>query len=100
MTLLASRLAGKTVLITGASSGIGRSTALEFARSSPQNLRIILTARRLEKLTETAQDIVGRFPDVKVRTTQLDSSNPPAIRGFVANLPEEWRHIDILVNNA
>ena len=45
-------LTGKTIVITVASSGIGRSTAIEFARSSPQSLRLILTARRLDVLTE------------------------------------------------
>ena len=95
------RLAGKTILITGASSGIGRSTAFEFARMSPQDLRLILTARRLDTLREIAADIVKEVGDgVKVLPLKLDVSEPAAVRGFVRSLPEEWRDIDVLVNNA
>ena len=48
----AKRLAGKTILVTGASSGIGKSTALEFARTQPDDLKLILTARREDALKE------------------------------------------------
>ncbi|KAH8681618.1 hypothetical protein BX600DRAFT_478767 [Xylariales sp. PMI_506] len=100
-TAVAKRLAGKTVVITGASSGIGRSTAFEFARTVPQDLRLILTARRIDTLKEIAADIVKEVGDgVKVLPVQLDVSKPDEVRGFVGNLPEEWRNIDVLVNNA
>lgn len=95
------RLEGKTVLITGASSGIGRSTAKEFARSSPKNLRLILTARRLEKLHELAQEIREEVGEgVKVHTVKLDVSQPEEVSRLVDGLPEEFRSVDILVNNA
>lgn len=45
LTPTAKSLSSKTILITGASSGIGRSTALEFARASPQDLKLIITAK-------------------------------------------------------
>lgn len=97
----AKRLAGKTVLVTGASSGIGRATALEFARTSPQDLRLILTARRIDTLNEVAADIAKEVGEgVKVLPVKLDVSNPEEVRSFVGNLPEEWRDIDVLVNNA
>lgn len=97
----AKRLAGKTVLVTGASSGIGRATALEFARTSPQDLRLILTARRIDTLNEVAADITKEVGEgVKVLPVKLDVSNPDEVRSFVGNLPEEWRDIDVLVNNA
>lgn len=95
------RLEGKTVVITGASSGIGRSTALEFARTSPKSLRLILTARRIDTLKEVAAQINKEVGDgVKVLPFKLDVSNPEEVRGFVGNLPEEWRDINVLVNNA
>ncbi|KAI6782716.1 3-hydroxy acid dehydrogenase / malonic semialdehyde reductase [Emericellopsis cladophorae] len=95
------RLAGKTIVITGASSGIGRSTALEFARTSPQDLRLILTARRDEVLRELADEIKKEVGEgVKVLPVKLDVSDPEAVRGFVGNLPEDWRDINVLVNNA
>jgi 3-hydroxy acid dehydrogenase/malonic semialdehyde reductase len=98
----ARRLQDKTVLITGASSGIGKSTALEFARTAPNNgLRIIVTARRLESLQQLATDIDKETSGgVKVLPVKLDVSDPQQVRGLVAGLPEEWRGIDVLVNNA
>merc|ERR1712130_1078039 len=51
------RLEGKTVIVTGASSGIGKSTALEFARTSPKNLKLVLTARRIDALKQLAEEI-------------------------------------------
>ena len=95
------RLSGKTVLITGASSGIGRSTALEFAHTSPQDLRLVLAARRVDSLREIADQIRNEVGDgVKVLPAKLDVSNADEVRGFVAGLPEEWRDIHVLVNNA
>lgn len=97
----AKRLEGKTVLITGASSGIGRSTAFEFARTAPRNLKLILTARRVDTLRAIADDIVREVGDgVQVLPLALDVSKPDAVRGFVAGLPEGFRAIDVLVNNA
>ncbi|KAH8808847.1 hypothetical protein F5884DRAFT_793541 [Xylogone sp. PMI_703] len=95
------RLEGKTIVITGASSGIGRSTAFEFARTSPNNLRLILTARRIDTLKQIAAEIQKEVGNgVKVLPFKLDVSNPDEVRNFVENLPEEWREIDVLVNNA
>jgi 3-hydroxy acid dehydrogenase / malonic semialdehyde reductase len=98
---MSKRLEGKTIVITGASSGIGRSTAIEFARTSPKNLRLILTARRIDTLKEIAAEIKKEVGEgVKVLPFKLDVSNPEEVRSFVGNLPEEWREIDVLVNNA
>lgn len=97
----AERLKGKTILVTGASSGIGRSTAYEFARTAASDLKLIITARRMDTLKEIAADIektVGK--GVKVLPVQLDVSNVAEIEGFVAKLPEEFKEIDVLVNNA
>jgi 3-hydroxy acid dehydrogenase/malonic semialdehyde reductase len=100
-TAMGKRLEGKTIVITGASSGIGRSTAVEFARTSPKNLRLILTARRIDTLNEVAAQIQKEVGDgVKVLPYKLDVSKPEEVSSFVGNLPEEWRDIDILVNNA
>ncbi|TPX15063.1 uncharacterized protein E0L32_004893 [Thyridium curvatum] len=101
-TAAAKRLQGKTVLITGASSGIGKSTALEFARTAPQNgLKVVLTARRVEALRELAAQIDEETSGgVKVLPVRLDISKPDEVRGFVGGLPEEFRDIDVLVNNA
>jgi 3-hydroxy acid dehydrogenase/malonic semialdehyde reductase len=100
-TAMSKRLEGKTVLITGASSGIGKSTALEFARTAPKNLKLILTARRLEALEQLKSDIQKEVGEgVKVLPVKLDISNPKEVREFVGKLPEEFKNVDVLVNNA
>ena len=95
------RLEGKTVVVTGASSGIGRSTAMEFARTSPKNLKLILTARRIDTLKQIAEEIKKEVGEgVKVLPFKLDISNPKEVRDFTGALPAEFRDIDVLVNNA
>ncbi|TAQ91593.1 hypothetical protein B7494_g106 [Chlorociboria aeruginascens] len=90
------RLEGKTIVVTGASSGIGRSTAIEFARTSPKNLRLILTARRIEVLEEIREEIRKEVGEgVKVLPVKLDVSEPKQVAAFVPGLPEEWRDIDV-----
>jgi 3-hydroxy acid dehydrogenase/malonic semialdehyde reductase len=101
VSAMSRRLSGKTVLITGASSGIGKSTAVEFARTSSENIKLIITARRIDSLKELAEAINKEFGSgVKVLAVQLDISKPDQVQGFVSRLPGEFQHIDILVNNA
>jgi 3-hydroxy acid dehydrogenase/malonic semialdehyde reductase len=101
VSAVSQRLNGKTVLITGASSGIGKSTALEFARTCPGNLKLILTARRIDALKQLAEEINKEFGrGVKVLAVQLDISRPDQVHGFVSRLPEDFQHIDVLINNA
>jgi 3-hydroxy acid dehydrogenase/malonic semialdehyde reductase len=97
---MAQRLEGKTIVITGASSGIGKSTAIEFARTQPDDLKLILTARREDTLKEVAKEIEGFAKGVKVLPVKLDVSNVEEIDSFVGNLPAEFKDIDVLVNNA
>jgi 3-hydroxy acid dehydrogenase/malonic semialdehyde reductase len=100
-TAITKRLEGKTIVITGASSGIGRSTAFEFARTAPKDLKLILTARRIDTLKQVAEDIQKEVGDgVKVLPFKLDVSNPEEVRQFIPSLPKEFADIDVLVNNA
>jgi len=100
-TAMGKRLEGKTVLITGASSGIGKSTAQEFARTSPKNLKLILTARRIDSLKELAAEITKEVGEgVQVLPVQLDVSKASEVAKLIPNLPKEFQEIDVLVNNA
>lgn len=103
--MASARINGKTIVITGASSGIGRSTAFEFARvAGPgSTIRLVLTARRLDVLKTVADELAKEFgahQTVHVLPIQLDVSDPDAVRAFVPSLPAEFREIDVLVNNA
>ncbi|KAH4932599.1 hypothetical protein HBH74_091450 [Parastagonospora nodorum] len=97
---MAQRLKGKTIVITGASSGIGRSTAVEFAKTQPDDLKLILTARREDTLKEVAKEIESFAKGVKVLPVKLDVSNISEVEAFVGKLPEEFKDVDVLVNNA
>ena len=89
-------LQGKIVLVTGASSGIGKATAHAFARLG---CKLILCARRLELLTESAEALKeAGAPDIL--NLRLDVQDRAAVEATLAGLPEEWKAIDILVNNA
>jgi len=89
-------LSHKTVLITGASSGIGLACAYAFARV---DARLIIAARRKERIEALAQEL-NRVHDTEVFTIQLDVRNQPAVEKAVRDLPTNWKDIDILVNNA
>lgn len=86
----------KTVFISGATSGIGKATAEIFAKNGYQ---VIATGRRQERLEEMKQDFKARF-DNEILTLNFDVRNLEAIHAALENLPEEWKNIDILINNA
>ena len=74
---------------------------MEFARTSPKNLKLILTARRIDTLKEIAKEIEKEVGSgVQVLPVKLDVSNPSEVKGFVDSLPAEFKEIDVLVNNA
>jgi 3-hydroxy acid dehydrogenase / malonic semialdehyde reductase len=89
-------LKNKVVLITGASSGIGKACAFAFAK---EGANLILAARRLERLNEIAESLM-KENDIKVLTYEVDVRSNENIKNFISNLPKEWKEIDILINNA
>lgn len=90
-------VANRIVLITGASSGIGASCAKIFAGAGA---RLILAARRLEKLQELEKNLRQEYPSIDIYLVQLDVRDRLAIESALASLPSAWQNIDILVNNA
>ena len=91
-----SKIVFKLVLITGATSGIGRATAELFARNG---YRLILTGRRVERLVELKNLFEAEF-NTEVLLLPFDVRDPGAVEAALANLPESFQEIDILVNNA
>lgn len=84
----------KTALITGATSGIGRATAYEFAK---HGINLVLCGRRQERL-ETIEKALSKLTDV--HTLNFDVRDKTATLEAIANLPESFQTIDILINNA
>jgi hypothetical protein len=89
-------LAGKVVLVTGASSGIGRATAFAFAT---MGARLLLCARRLDLLLELETPLIEAGA-AAVLLFQLDVRDRAAVEDAVMKLPMDWVSIDVLVNNA
>lgn len=86
----------KTILITGASSGIGEACAHVFAKN---NCRVILTARREDKLNAVKQTLETEYK-AEVLNLVFDVRNRTEVEKVLNTLPEEWKNIDVLVNNA
>ncbi len=91
-----SSLRNRTVLITGASSGIGEACAYAFAR---EGARLLLAARRSEKLEALAPKL-AEAGALGTHLLMLDVRHAQAVAQAFATLPEPWRAIDILINNA
>lgn len=90
------RLKGKTILITGASAGIGEACAHLFAQ---QGSNLILTARREVKLHKLASDLQKEYK-IEVMERALDVRDSSAVERLISSLPDPFKHIDVLVNNA
>lgn len=89
-------LQGKIVLITGASSGIGEACVHEFAK---MGANLLLIARRHEKLNKLALDITAEY-HVKVKFISLDIRNYSEVQNAYKELDDEWKKVDIILNNA
>lgn len=86
----------KIVFITGATAGIGVATAKKFAE---EGYNLIITGRRKEKLEEIAEIIRNDF-NVEVLTLNLDVRIKEDVEKLINEIPEKWKKINVLVNNA
>lgn len=85
---------GKTIFITGASAGFGAACSRSFALKGN---RLILTARRTDSLLRLQEELAH---SCDVRIIPLDVRDREAVQGAIASLPESFRDIDVLINNA
>ncbi|KAG0086080.1 hypothetical protein BGZ93_008086 [Podila epicladia] len=88
-----SRLQGKNVFITGASSGIGEACARHFAKAGSN---LLLAARRTERLENLKQELEAQHPSITVSTFELDVRSKAKVDAVVASMG----NVDVLVNNA
>ena len=84
----------KTAFITGATSGIGKATAELFAKNK---VRLVLCGRRKERLEELKTNL-SKLTQVTI--LQFDVSKREEVKNAIASIPEEFKKIDILINNA
>ena len=93
---MASNMTGKTVLVTGASSGIGAACARLLAAAGA---RLILSARRKEKLQVLADELAEKY-GVQTLLLVLDVRQAKTVVSAIDGLPADWKEIDVLINNA
>ncbi|MCU4165692.1 SDR family oxidoreductase [Carboxylicivirga caseinilyticus] len=86
----------KTAFITGATSGIGEATSKKLAQLG---YNIIITGRRRERLDKLKSDLESEYA-VKVLTLCFDIRDKKTTDETVINMPENWKEIDVLINNA
>lgn len=87
----------KTVLITGASRGIGRETAILFAKN---NYNVVINYLNNKSLANSLKESLETRYNIKVLTIKADISNEEEVQAMVADAIEEFKKIDVLVNNA
>jgi 3-hydroxy acid dehydrogenase / malonic semialdehyde reductase len=86
----------KTIMITGATAGFGKATAIRFAKNG---YNIIITGRRKERLDTLKKELLT-YGNIKVLALNFDVRKQDEVASVIKGLPSEWNAIDILVNNA
>ncbi|MGA2407486.1 MAG: SDR family oxidoreductase [Bacteroidales bacterium] len=86
----------KTIMITGATSGFGKATAVKFAKNG---YNIIVTGRR-KAILDNMEKELRTYGKIKVLALNFDVRKKNEVESAIGNLPEEWKTIDVLVNNA
>ncbi len=90
-------MVGKTVIITGGNSGIGKAAAVELARDGA---RVVITARSKQRGTAAVADIVAASGSDAVELSLFDLADLSSVRAGAADLLERCPRIDVLLNNA
>jgi len=90
-----------TILITGATAGFGEATARRFAS---EGWRVIITGRRRDRLEVLKRELEGLHGTLEggtvVHALRFDVRDNAAVEQAIASLPDDWKDIDVLVNNA
>jgi NAD(P)-dependent dehydrogenase (short-subunit alcohol dehydrogenase family) len=92
-----SDLTGRTVLVTGANTGIGYEAAIELAA---HGAHVVLACRNLQKGRQAADRVIGYRPGASVEVLELDLSSLDAVRTAADRFASEHDRLDVLINNA
>ncbi|XP_026489599.1 retinol dehydrogenase 14 [Vanessa tameamea] len=91
------RMDGKTVIVTGCTSGIGKETAKELAK---RGARVIMACRSMEKAEKVQDEIVQSTKNANVVVKKLDLSSFESIRTFAEDINKNEKALDVLIHNA
>ncbi|XP_049880792.1 retinol dehydrogenase 14 [Pectinophora gossypiella] len=91
------RMDGKTVIVTGCTSGIGKETARELAK---RGARVIMACRNLEAAEKVKDEIIDSTKNTKVVVKKLDLSSFASIRAFAEDIKKTEQQLDVLIHNA
>lgn len=90
-------MTNKTILITGATSGIGKETAIQLAKTGAT---IVFNARNEERGTAALQDIIAASGNDAISFEVCDLASFASIRAFASTIAKKHQHLDVLINNA
>ena len=91
------KLEGKTVLVTGANTGIGKETVLDLAR---RGARVIMACRNLHKADAALMEIVQKSGNKNIVAKRLDLASLKSVREFAEDVNKNEARLDVLINNA
>lgn len=90
-------LKGKTVIITGASAGLGKEATQVL---SEKNAKVIMAVRNIQKAEKVLEQFNGKVKDEAIEIRELDLTSLDSIKAFAANFKRDYNQLDILINNA
>src|SRR3989339_681097 len=90
-------LSGKTIIVTGGNSGLGYESVKAFAA---RGARVVLACRSIGKGKAAKEDILEKYPRLKIDVMKLDLADLKSVHEFATEFKKKYKRLDILLNNA